>query len=298
MAGKTNKSESIDILNVSRGEATIYIVGTSPLIFNRMSQKGYKELMFPQKKTSADRRSKVKHDPLIELWNSPYTNQDDAGPTYLQGLASWFKQAMAGAATDIPGTSKAQIKRLLYVAGDRIDIYGIPEMFTCITRSADIKRTPDTRTRAIVRHWAAVLRVQYVTPLVREDTVAKLVQAAGMMQGVGDFRIEKGAGNYGGFTTVPDNDAELVHLMNNAGRAAQIDAMLSPAYYDDETQALSGVWYENEVEERGFREQVDSERQRVAREVGLVRDEDDVLATVAGFSAAQVSGSKKGAKTV
>lgn len=149
MPTKPDNTE-VFISKVEQSRLTFYILGRSPLIFNRMSEKVRQELLLPSgRKTEATKATTLKHDPLQEYRDSPYRNLSPKAPTRLQLLGSMFKKAMMTAALDIPGAKKSQIGRLLYLVNDRIDLYGRPELFMSVTRSADINRTPDIRTRII-----------------------------------------------------------------------------------------------------------------------------------------------------
>ena len=56
MATTASKTADVNILEVARGHMEFCILGTSPLIMNRMSQKVWFELLAPKgKKTAADR---------------------------------------------------------------------------------------------------------------------------------------------------------------------------------------------------------------------------------------------------
>lgn len=170
MAVKAQETE-INVTKINKDIVTCHILGTSPIILNRMSEKVRHELLLPKgRKTAADKAGSLKHDPLSEFRSSPYTNED-SGPTFLQLLSSMFKKAMMTAALDIPGARKSQIGRLVYVEGDRVDLYGTPQIFLSVTRSADMNRTPDIRSRAILPRWAAIIRIAFVKPIINETSV-------------------------------------------------------------------------------------------------------------------------------
>jgi len=238
MTTKTSTTGTeIQILELQRGKLSVAVVGTSPLICNRVSEKTQSTLLEGgQKKTAVEKQSTLKHDPLREYRNSPYTL--DEGPTQLGALAVWFKKAMMTAALEMPGVKKTQIGRLLRVEGERVSLYGVPKMFMAVTRSADMNRTPDIRTRAIVPKWAVLLELTFAMPTLRETSVLNLLAAAGVFSGVGDYRTEKGAGNYGSFRLAGADDAELKGILKTGGRSAQIAALSDPAFYDDETESL------------------------------------------------------------
>lgn len=253
MATKKVDSSEITIMEVQRGVVDVCILGTTPLICNRMSQKVLQELLMPRgRKNAAEKASSMKHDPMLEFRNSPYTSKEDDAPTLIQGLATWFKRSMAQAAVDMPGAAKTQIGRLTFVRGERVPIYGVPRVMCAVTRSADMKRTPDVRTRAILPRWACRIAVEFTRPILREQAVVNLLASAGMTIGVGDWRSEKGSGNYGSFKLVAEDDPEFVGIVKNGGRAAQIAAMEDPIAHDDETSDLL-AWFDVETKRRGFK---------------------------------------------
>ena len=252
-AKKPADSGEVQIIEINTGTITVAVVGSTPLILNRMAEKAKRELLMPApKKTAADKASKLKHDPLEEFRASPVRIRDDSAPTLLAVPATAFKGAMRTAALDLPGAKKSQIGRLTYIPGEFIGIYGVPQVYSTIVRSADMNRTPDVRTRCIVPKWAALLSITFVKPIMREQAIANLLAAAGITVGVGDFRPEKGAGNYGQFEVVGADDARLVELMRTGGRAAQLAAMDDPEAYDEDTEELLG-WFDAEVRRRGFK---------------------------------------------
>lgn len=255
MATRTTADASgeIQIIEVQTSTITVAILGTTPLILNRLSEKTKHELLLPSpKKTAADKASMLKHQPLAEFQASPVRLHDENAPTLLAIPSTALKGAMRTAALDLPGAKKSQIGRLTYIAGEYIGVYGIPEVFSTIVRSADINRTPDVRTRCIVPKWAAVASITFVRPIMREQAIANLVAAAGLTVGVGDFRPEKGAGNYGQFTVVGADDPQLLELMRTGSRKAQIAAMEDPQPYDQQTEELL-AWFNVEVKRRGFK---------------------------------------------
>ncbi|HXH79530.1 hypothetical protein [Nocardioides sp.] len=229
----------------------IHILGTTPLILNRLSEKAKHDLLLPTgRKTTADRAATLKHDPIAEFRASPYMVEDEDAPTLLAHMSSAFKGAAMTASLDLPGTRKAQIGRLLWVRGQQVGVYGIPEVFSTIVRSADMNRTPDVRTRAIVGSWAATILVEFNVPILTARSVVNLFSAAGLLAGVGDWRPEKGKGDYGQFMLVDPDHPAYVALRATAGRDAQVAAMETPVTYDRDTEELL-AWFDVEVESRG-----------------------------------------------
>lgn len=254
MAGRTPAaatSSEVFVDPIETKTISLAILGTQPIILNRMSEKARHELLMPKgRMTQADKATNLKHDPVSEFRASPYTCRSDDDPTWLAHMASAFKGAMMSAALDLPGAKRTQIGRLVWVEGSLVPLYGIPEIFSAITRSADIGRTPDVRTRCIVPEWAASLEVTFAVPLLNERSVINLLAAAGKICGIGDWRPEKGKGTFGQFTLVDHDDARFQRILKTGGREAQIAAMQDPRPFDQDTEELL-AWFEETLTTRG-----------------------------------------------
>jgi hypothetical protein len=249
----TSREDVSEILQVTQGQFDCCLLGTSPMILNRMSEKAKHELLMPRgRKTATEKATSLKHVPVDEYRASVYRIADQSAPTYLAHLSTAFKGALRTAALDMPGAKKSQIGRLTYIHGDYVGIFGVPKLFMSVTRSADINKTPDIRTRAIVPAWACKLTVTFVRPLMQAQAVANLLAAAGLTIGVGDWRPEKGAGNYGQFKLVDASDPEFLAVVAAGSRAAQIAALETPVCYDEETAEML-AWYDEEVGRRRMR---------------------------------------------
>lgn len=245
--------ETISVMEVKKERVAFVLVGESPLICNTMSEKARQELLAPRaRKNAAEKRSTAKHDVFAEYRNSVYQPNNAEAPTAIALLATAFKGALRNAALDLPGAKKSEIGRLTYVRGDYVPIYGVPKLLMSITRSADMNHTPDVRTRAILPKWAAIVEVEFVSPLLRAEVVGRLMAAAGMTQGVGDWRPEKGNGGYGRFRLTVPEDPEAQDIFATGGKEAQLAALAEPEAYDNETEKLLR-WYEVETNRTGIR---------------------------------------------
>ncbi len=250
-AKKTKKSVEIEFQQVSRGHITFHVVGTTPMICNRMPEKVKRGLLLPPvKKNAAEKASTLKHDPRAEFRSSPHTRPD--GPTLIVMPTLAFKSALRSAALDLPGSTKSQIGRLTFIEGRFINIYGVPKLYMDVVRNSDIGRTPDIRTRAMIEEWCAELTVVFTTPLLKEPAIANLMLAAGINIGVGDFRPEKGAGNYGQFMVVPATDRRYKAIVKQGGRKDQVAAMKLAEPIDDDSGDLL-QWFDEESAKRGFK---------------------------------------------
>lgn len=273
MKKKDDAKDTIDVLEVTKGLAHVCLVGEpgAGLICNRLSEKARRELLMPAgKRNAVERATLLKHKPYDEFRDSPYrlpeamealdrlthirTGEPLQPPLPAPGpvigvLSASFKKAMMTAALDLPNTKKAQIGRLVWAQGLYTPIYGVPQILLAPVRSADMNRTPDIRSRAILPRWACRLRIEFVQPLMKINAVLRLLAAAGLFIGVGDWRKEKGSGTFGGFRLVEEDDPEFLDIVAGGGRAAQLEALLSPEPYDEETASLL-AWFDEEIARR------------------------------------------------
>lgn len=248
---KSDAGAAIIINPVSTATISIGLMGRTPIILNRVSEKARRELLVPSgRKNAAARESSLKHDPIAEFRAAPDRLLDDSGPTLLAIPTGAVKGAMMTAALDMPGAKKAQIGRLVSVEGERAPIWGIPKAFMRIVRSADMNRTPDVRTRAILAEWATIVTIRYVVPILNESAIVNLLNAGGSTCGLGDWRAEKGKGDYGSYQVVNQDDPEFQRIVTEGGRSAQVEAMERAEAYDLDTEELLG-WFHQEIASRG-----------------------------------------------
>ena len=245
--------EQVQIVELSRARILYHIIGETPLVMNSMSSKALRELLLPRgRKTAIEKQSSLKHEPLQEYRASVYRARR-GGDTALALLNTQFKAALCTAALDVPGAKKAQIGRLTSIeGGERIPLYGVPQIFCSVVRSADMNKTPDVRTRAIVPRWACQVEVTYATPVLNATVISSLFATAGYTMGVGDWRPQKGSGTYGRWKIVDADDPEYLDIVKNGGIAAQEAALESPEAYDDDTEELLS-WFDTEVRRRGMK---------------------------------------------
>lgn len=239
---KSSESQEINVDPLTRGKTTLRIIGTTPLFQNRMANKAREVLLLGGRKKTAADRVQLKHDPLSEYRNSAEILPD--GPTLIGIRVPAIKGAMCAAAIETRGMTKAGAQRLIFMPGDTVPLYGVPQLRIDVVRSADINRTPDMRTRAFFPTWGAEIDIQFITPQLSQTAVITLLSNAGILIGVGDFRQEKGKGGFGAFRVIGDeqDDDEWDELVATGGRAAQEIAMREPMYANAETAELMSVF--------------------------------------------------------
>src|SRR5512139_3772325 len=85
----------IEIPETTISTLEIGVLGITPFLHNRMSEKARHELLLPKgRKNAAERASTLKHDPVEEFRASVYRLAEDDAPTLLAVMASAFKGTM------------------------------------------------------------------------------------------------------------------------------------------------------------------------------------------------------------
>ena len=178
-----------------------------------------------------------------------YTKKD--GDTALYFPAAGVKGAMATAALETAGITKASVQRLIYLPENKIQIWGKPYLKMDIVRSADMNRTPDVRTRAYLPNWCAEVTIKFVTPTFSAQGIISLLANAGQIVGIGDFRQEKGRGSYGTWSVASSEDMgeyqELWDDITQEAREVQELAIEHPECADHETAELMQFLQEERV---------------------------------------------------
>ena len=233
-------AETIQIHSVKQGKITLRMIGQTPLYFNSMSSKAMRDLRIGGGKKTAAEKKEIKHNPEQEFRESVYTKE--TGDTYLCFPAPGVKGAMATAALETAGINKTNVNRGIFMPEDKIQIWGKPYLKMDIVRSADMNKTPDVRTRAFLPEWVAEVDIRFVTPTFSAYSIMSLLNNAGQMVGIGDFRQEKGRGSYGTFAVASSEDMgeyqELWDNITHEARDIQQLAMEQPECADSQTAEL------------------------------------------------------------
>lgn len=195
------------IVNIERiGTETIDvpIIGTTPLIMHRFSEKAKRQMLDAQQ---GKKTPKQKRDPQAEYEASMHYTDDGYGFPVLG-----FKAATVGAARffgkdvkmtelrqfifmhGVPSKDRAEI--LVPVGGPYLDGTqqpAEPKMREDIVRLS--MASTDLRYRGEFADWSATLVVTYVTSALSRDSVLSLIDAGGMGVGVGEWRPQKSGQN-------------------------------------------------------------------------------------------------------
>lgn len=249
MSAKKKEVTIVEVKALRRGSLKLRIIGVTPLFQNRMANKVLTGLLLGSQKKTASERKEIKHHPFEEFRSSAEIVPSGATALGIRTIA--IKSAMSTAAIETDGLTKAGVQRLLYLPGEHFALYGTPQLRIDVVRCADIARTPDMRSRAFLPIWGAEVVIQYITPQLNPNSVASLLCNAGALIGIGDYRQEKGKGNFGLFRVLGENeqDDEWDLLVKHHGRKAQLAALANPEFANTETAELCAL-YASEVNRR------------------------------------------------
>jgi hypothetical protein len=251
MAARKQDEKTVEILRLEKATAKFYVIGTSPLIMNRLPKKTREYLLLPPRRQNrAARESVLKHDPYAEYRDAIYRCRDPKAPTLCHMPDNCFKKAMTSTALDMPGASKAQVGRLVSCIDETLHIWGKPYLYMRIVKQAGFRAAPDVRTRAIFPRWACLVNISYFPLLISQRDVLNLFASAGLLAGIGDGRNEKGSFSYGAWEVVGADNKDWNAIVHAEARKVQEQAMATPQAFDADTEELL-AWYQTETHRRG-----------------------------------------------
>jgi hypothetical protein len=184
------------------------IIGLSPLITHRFSEKAKRIMLETMQGKSAPKEAK---DPAAEYEAAFYRFAD--GGAGMPSIA--FKAATVGGCRFYgKAVTMTAVKQFIFTRGEvgldgqqlaRID--GEPRMREDVVRVG--RGGADLRYRPEFPEWRTELRVTFVTGSIDRDSVLSLIDAGGMGVGVGEWRPEKD-GDFGTYRVDPDRQIEIV----------------------------------------------------------------------------------------
>lgn len=192
----TAVEQSINIPALNIKQAELPIVGISPLIVHRWSEKAKREMLEKQMKRA--KVAKAAKDPEEDYEQSLYKLPGGGFGFPAVG----FKAAAITAVTQISGLTKVLARGAFHVRGIQTDegemvrIEGEPRIREDMVRIA--MGTADIRYRGEFPKWSAVLDIRYNANVISPEQIANLFHHAGFAVGVGEWRPEKD-GQYGMF---------------------------------------------------------------------------------------------------
>lgn len=182
------------------------IIGTSPLVVHRFSEKAKRQMLDAMQGRKPPRESK---DPNAE-YEAAFYRLTDGTPGF---PAIAFKAATVGGGRFYAGVTMTALKQALFFRGEvgkdgqlYVRIEGKPKMREDVVRVG--RGGTDLRYRPEFPKWKTVLEVTYVRSAITRASVLSLIDAGGLGVGVGEWRPEKDGG-FGTYRIDPDRNVTV-----------------------------------------------------------------------------------------
>lgn len=207
MATKNNETVSIPAINIQY--ATITVVGDSPLIVHKWSEKAKKEILDKQMKRAKTKGHDAK-DPVLDFIDSLYWLDGEPEEKTEEGFAKAIQngarfgfpsvafKASAVAAGYRSGVTKNLVSMYgaFHIDGEFVEINGVPDMREDMCKVG--MGVADIRYRGEFKEWSATFQVKYNASAISLEQLVNLFNLGGFACGLGEWRIEKG-GSYGAY---------------------------------------------------------------------------------------------------
>lgn len=207
MATKNNETVSIPAINIQY--ATITVVGDSPLIVHKWSEKAKKEILDKQMKKAKTKGHDAK-DPVRDFIDSLYWLDGEPEEKTEEGFAKAIQngarfgfpsvafKASAVAAGYRSGVTKNLVSMYgaFHIDGEFVEINGVPDMREDMCKVG--MGVADIRYRGEFKEWSATFQVKYNASAISLEQLVNLFNLGGFACGLGEWRIEKG-GSYGAY---------------------------------------------------------------------------------------------------
>lgn len=169
---------------------TLNIIGDSPLIVHKWSEKAKKQMLDKQmKKASVSKEAKNPE----ELYEECLYHHPDGGfgfPTI------GVKAAAVSACSQVDGLTKVDARAAFHIDGELVKIEGTPEPREDMVKIA--MGTADIRFRAMFPTWSSQFDVKYNASVFSAEQIFNLFNVAGFGVGIGEWRPQRN-GSFGRF---------------------------------------------------------------------------------------------------
>lgn len=189
--------QQIQIPSIEIGRLEIKLVGDSPLIMHKWSEKAKRAMLNRQMKIAT--QAKEAKDPEKDYEDSIYRDGD--ADYAFPSIA--FKSAIVSACRFTDGTKMTVVRGAVHVEGEFVKIDGTPAPREDMVRIA--MGTADIRYRAEFENWRATVRVSFNKRTLSAAQVVNLFSLAGFGVGVGEWRPEKN-GQFGRFHVATEGE--------------------------------------------------------------------------------------------
>lgn len=204
------QSGPIEITPLETQTVVVPVVGVTPLIVHRFSEKARQQI--EDKQSQKSRQKKAPKVPE-ELFNAARYRLPDGSDGF---PAVGFKAAIVSGARLLDGVTMTLLKQSIYVQGEGADqlvpleIESEPDMRQDNVRIS--MGTTDLRYRPQYWPWGAVLRVTFIPSVITLSSLMSLVNAGGF-GGIGEWRPtapKSSTGSFGKFEIDKSRDLQLI----------------------------------------------------------------------------------------
>lgn len=210
---KKEKTNVIEIPAINKKHCAIRIMGKTPIIVHRFSEKIQRQILDKMKKKA--KQAKPAKDPEQEYRDSLYwlgkdgrmilPNGDPKNHKTGFGMPSRaFKKAMISACRSIEGVNMTLARNAFHIMDEYVPLlnhnfktFAIPRRRTEPLRIQG--KSMDIRSRGEFLSWAAILPIEYNANVITTEQIMNLVNVAGFGVGVGEDRPDKTGGIQGMF---------------------------------------------------------------------------------------------------
>ena len=183
--------------------AVIKLVGDTPLIMHKWSEKAKREMLEKQLKKAKSKAREAK-DPVRDFIESLYWLE---GEPEEKTEAGFVRAIQSGARFGFPATAfkaaavaagyrtgvtkdKVSMNAAFHIDGDMVEIHGTPQIREDMVRVG--MGTADIRYRGEFPTWYAVVTVRYNNGAISLEQLVNLFNLGGFSCGIGEWRPEKG----------------------------------------------------------------------------------------------------------
>jgi len=198
MATKTKVEQPIELPAMNIKTAEITLIGDSPLISHKWSEKSKKEIRDKQQKKA--KTAKDIRNPEAEFSDSLY-HLDEEGKYGFPAVA--FKAAAVNACSHVDGVTKVHARGAFHIMCELVEVVGEPTMREDMVRVG--MGVADLRYRGEFKKWQCKIPLRYNANVLSLEQILNIFDTAGFSTGVGEWRPQKN-GDYGMFHVARGNE--------------------------------------------------------------------------------------------
>jgi hypothetical protein len=199
---------AIEINKIGTETLIVPIVGVSPLIVHKFSEKAKRQMLDAMQGRKTPKQPK---DPQAEYEAAAY-RLDDGG--YGFPSIAFKASAVSAARFFDKSVTMVSLRQTLFFGGEMsktegqlmVRIEGEPVMREDVVRVGN--GGTDLRYRPMFSEWKTELEVTYVKSMLTRESVLSLIEAGGLGVGVGEWRPEK-RGDMGTFAVDSTREVEV-----------------------------------------------------------------------------------------